>query len=171
MKHGEKPTSTVGEVGRQKHPCTAMCRIFERGGRGTQQYSTTTYVHTSLRCFHGAVGGAGRWGLLYDGASYGGASYGADDGVTACCGTSLAGPLAGWVPLAPQGVAGAALGARLRTQTFEVLRAPLGAVYTVGPESWTPSGPHNQLPVWISSTTSAPGCRARRRGSGGGCDL
>ena len=37
----------------------------------------------------------------------------------------------------------------MRTQTFEVLRAPLGAVYTVGPESWTPPGLHNQLPVWI----------------------
>ena len=85
----------------------------------------------------------------------------------------LAGPLAGWVPHAPRGVAGAALEARLRTQTFEVLRAPLGAVYTVGPGSWTPPGPHNQLPVWIFfSATSAPGvpCRRRRGGGGGrGC--
>ena len=42
-----------------------MCRIFERGGR--IHSSTATYVHTLLRCFHGAVGGAGRWGLLYGG--------------------------------------------------------------------------------------------------------
>ena len=60
-------------------------------------------------------------------------------------------------PRAPRGVGGAAPEARLRTQTFEVLRAPLGAVYTVGPESWTPPGLHNQLPVWISSTCYAWG--------------
>ena len=120
------------------------------------------------------------------GSSYG---LGADDGVTAwgflrcrrwcdglggCSGLLrdffLAGPLAGWVPHAPRGVAGAAPEARLRTQTFEVLRAPLGAVYTVGPGSWTPPGPHNQLPVWIFFCyLLSLGCRAGGGGGGRGC--
>ena len=59
------------------------------------------------------------------------------DGLRGCSGLLrdffLAGPLAGWVPRAPRGVAGAAPEARLQTQTFEVLRVPLDAVYTVGP--------------------------------------
>ena len=55
------------------------------------------------------------------------------DGCSGLLRDFLAGPLAGWVPHAPRGVAGAAPEARLQTQTFEVLRVPLDAVYTVGP--------------------------------------
>ena len=110
----------------------------------------------------------GRWGSL--GASY---RLGADGVVTAaaaCCGTSSWRDHAGWVPHALRDVGGAAPEARLQTQTCEVLRVPLDAVYTVGP------GKTVQVP-----TTSFPsgflllfyllrlGCRARRRRGGGGC--
>ena len=82
-------------------------------------------------------------GSSYDGGRgllYGGASYGAGDVLTtseaaaACCGTSSWRDHAGWVPHALRDVGGAAPEARLQTQTCEVLRVPLDAVYTVGPD-------------------------------------
>ena len=56
----------------------------------------------------------------------------------------------------------------MRTQTFEVLRVPLDAVYTVGPGKTRP-GPRNLLPVRIFLLLLCLGCRARRRRGGGGC--
>ena len=87
----------------------------------------------------------------------------ASEAAAACCGTSLAGPLAGWVPHAPRGVAGAAPEARLRTQTFEVLRVPLDAVYTVGPGKIV-QVPTTCFPSGFSSTS----CYAWGAAPGGG---
>ena len=79
----------------------------------------------------------------------------------------LAGPLAGWVPHAPRGVGGAAPEARLRTQTCEVLRVPLDAVYTVGPGK-TVQVPTTSFPSGFLLLLLRLGCRARRRRGGGG---
>ena len=97
------------------------------------------------------------------GSSYGGASYGAGDRVTASeAAAAAAGLLLGrttcWMgPPCPPG-------------RGEVLRVPLDAVYTVGPGKTRP-GPHNQLPVWISSALATPGvpwqAAAAAAGAGG----
>jgi hypothetical protein len=83
----------------------------------------------------------------------------------------LAGPLAGWVPLAPRGVAGAAPGARLQTQTDKCSASP-SKRFTLWGLGKTRPGPHNLLPVRIFFCScyawgAAPGGGGGCRGCGG----
>ena len=56
----------------------------------------------------------------------------------------------------------------MRTQTCEVLRVPLDAVYTVGPGK-TVQVPTTSFPSGFLLLLLRLGCRARRRRGGGGC--